>query len=44
VLDENLRQLIDPVLNEHVAGAGKRRRAMRNIVDRCPHDGRVFFR
>jgi hypothetical protein len=44
VLDENLRQLIDPVLNEHVAGTGKRRRAMRYIVDRCPHDGRAFFR
>jgi hypothetical protein len=44
VLDEYLRQLVDPVLNEHVAGAGKRRRAMRHIVDRRPHDGRAFFR
>ncbi|HMG95738.1 MAG TPA: hypothetical protein VK565_05520 [Gemmatimonadaceae bacterium] len=44
MLDENLRQLIDPILNQHVARAGDCSCPMCHVVDRRPHDHRAFFR
>src|SRR5450756_2363236 len=43
-LDEDLRQLIDPVVNEHVAGARDGSSAMRDIVDRRTYGGRALHR
>jgi hypothetical protein len=44
VLDEDLRQLVDPVVNQHVARSGDRRGPMRHIVNRRAHDRRAFLR
>jgi hypothetical protein len=44
MFDENLRQLVDPILNQHVARAGDRRCPMRHVVDRRPYGHRPFFR
>jgi len=44
VFDENLRQLVDPILNQHVARAGDRRCPMCHVVDRRTHGHRPFFR
>jgi hypothetical protein len=43
VLDENLSQLVDPVVNQHVARPRDRRRPMRHIVDRRPHACRTIL-
>jgi hypothetical protein len=37
VFDEYLGELVDPVVNEHVARTGDGRRLMRHFVDRCTH-------
>jgi hypothetical protein len=44
VFDKDLRQLVDPVLNQHVARAGDSRRSMRHVVNRRTNGRRAFFR
>jgi hypothetical protein len=44
VFDKDLRQLVDSVLNQHVARAGDSRRSMRHVVNRRTNGRRAFFR
>ena len=43
-LHEDLCQLVDPVVNEHVAGTRECSSAMSDIIDRSTHGGRSFCR
>ena len=43
-LHEDLRQLIDPVLNEHVAGTRECSSTMCDVINRHSHGGRSFHR
>ncbi|MDP9201076.1 MAG: hypothetical protein M3P26_03980 [Gemmatimonadota bacterium] len=44
MFDENLRQLVNAVLNQPVTRARDRRRPLRHVVDRRAHDWRAFYR
>jgi hypothetical protein len=43
-LDENLRELIDPILNQTVTRPRHRRCAMRNVIDHNPNRSRTARR